>query len=339
MSNCKHPTTPPLAAIAGAYVTIDGSTYDGVNGFLVTTRSLNPHYQCHSSNETAIGNLKRQARVAGGQKKAAHIIGHGIEGRTYTYIGDPNHPNSSADDYIGYDNKESWSPLISDLRNYITSLTLWSCNTGADDPGATFMRLASGVLNPKPNAPEPTISVAATTGTVRCGDQRDQLVIVENAACWQIGIPNEPIIRISPPSQTIPPMDILMIGDLGQLAEATELRLRDPERSIPLTSISSVEFTPVFMPRRGGGFSLPADKSLILLRQIRLDAPTGPLRPIAAVINGYLTLTFQGERDLVSRRFLLYNFNWLRDESSPETYYGCAPGIKETLTLLSSVRR
>jgi hypothetical protein len=285
-------------------VSID-HTSDGE--YLDCTRVAFPGALNHGSTAEAVQNL---LRCAGGDIQRANLVGHGMEAGIITGTGLP----PCADDLqrcMTLFNTNKWLPFISLLRDRVSNLTLWSCDTGAGDDGADFLTL----LATRINAP-----VAAPTGIIFCEGGRITLI---PPATWQIARPG-----MRPPTIPLPaaplPINIDAISSAFFMQE-------EGVKEVPLDDLVSAQLE-VFGSKADGIRDLTQREAADLLRLVDFLHPLKMRGSIAAIHTCKLTVAYS---NMPKPKVLnIYNDRILRDGDQPEAYYYTYAGFTKFLHYL-----
>lgn len=260
------------------------------HGYLDYARSLFFCSNDHTDTDSAVENLL-QARLKDGK---LNIIGHGMVGLINTGTGE----NGCAADLkrcISINNPEKWRDSISRLKTHVSSLTLWSCDTGAEQDGVNLLYSISKCIN----AP-----VAAPTGII-CSEP-GRIWLGELGAKWQVVYPDKPKpSKIDLPSKPSRVVDFLYVPH-----PKTPMHL-------PLKGIESITVFP--SSRAGRSFDLKKPDAHRLLRSVDLEYPEVSTCDKATIVTSRIELKSAHGR--IVRAFLVHNNRILQDVEQKAHYY------------------
>ena len=259
------------------------------HGYLDYARSLFVCSKDHTDTTSAVHNLlqplSRDAKV--------NIVGHGMVGLINTGTGE-NGCSSDLKRCISINNPEKWRDVISGLKSHVSSLTLWSCDTGAEQDGVNLLFSLCQCIN----AP-----VAAPTGVV-CSEP-GRIWLGELGAKWQIVYPDKPKPpKIELPSKPARTINLLIVPH------------PKAPKHIPLEGIESINIFPSSNLARS--FRVNKDDAIQLLRSVDLERPEVSSCSFATIITGKIELKSRGQ---TLRTFLVHNHRILQDVEQKQNYY------------------
>jgi hypothetical protein len=280
----------------GRCATIDKSTHD--DGFLGRVRAaLGKRKLLHQTSDAAADNLRA---CSGG--RPAGIIGHGVPGVLY-FSFDLGNSISIAN--------QSWYPGYSDLRGKVGTITILSCDTGAEEDGARLLRELSDLAG---------VRVRARTGFTYA--DKDGTITFEDGSEWQIAEPPPaglPPVKHHPRRSTFEfPLRQIMLGrDSFALSDI---------RKITITGFSATQ------PQRSALLmSLRDDEARNASSSIHFRSEFHPRGEPAAMVTGVAELTFKTNAGLVTRRVEIYNDRVARDLADRTRFFDIDSSLSDAL--------
>ena len=287
---------------------IDHTTQDA---YLDNARKGLPSAGNHDSTANAVSNLLNCAKAAG--LTEMNIIGHGDTGIIITGTGLP--PcEEGYQQCIRFDHPETWSRLISQLKDSCKSLVLWACDTGAEDEGAKLLWELANTTG---------TSVSAPTGLICC--KNGVFSLIEQEATWQIAKPGpHPPATIHLPPRPLPS---------GPPQVIRALRFIDPEiPSVSFDEVLEIDYLPAGGPDRI--FHLRPTQRTEFLQHIDFEHPFETDCSIGAIRTGGILMRLR--EPLGDHRFSILNDRLLQNDQNQRAFYFAFDGFRQFLQSLRS---
>jgi hypothetical protein len=288
---------PESVVMSGCGTVDDGP--DDNEGFLKGTRDR-MHLPGHASTAGAVKNLLSCLDGAAG--KDVNIIGHGIDGRISTGVGERlSAIKTTSAGVLAFDNEDAWKNALAQLKDArVASLTLWGCNTGAGEEGASLVAEIAQLINAPVNAP---------TGLVYPGAGTNDFMIQVDTT-----------MQSAKPGQTPKAKHPPKYLELFNQRRDAQFRW---ERGF--VKIKPVDFhgTQLFggHPENLNTESFPSVKADPRTVRILFDAPFKVPGGIPATVTGTAVSTFTKDGKQQRRVFRVYNNRYVQDVKFPDTFY------------------
>jgi hypothetical protein len=281
-------------------MTIDQSRSD--NGYLQHARKGYEELgaKLHTTAIVALDNLEQSL---GGPNTSINIVGHGEIGRISTGAGAS---TSIECKFIGISNLTHWRKDMSDLKNEVTNLYLWSCHTGAGINGARLLTEIANIIGAE---------VAAPTEIITCLDGDFE---IENNGTWQVAKPG-----IAPPSPIDPPQPEIYFREKLQLNSSSGMFVLHADNIIRIEIVDPwTHYIKHIYP--------PAEIRWVLkytdfMEPFELHGVPG------AIITGAFIIRYNYGGGLYARKYTVYNNRFFTDNEFPLTAYYCNTSIAESL--------
>lgn len=268
---------------------------------LLNARKAFPGSKLHTETAVAVDNL---LNCLGGTPERVMIVGHGKRGLIITGTGKFDTNEDCTIKMLPFDELQGQGALEL-LKDEITELTFCSCDTAAEDEGATLLETVANVVG------------ATVSGFTRqIFIDKDGNITCEEGGVWQHAEPAKVLPRIKLPEYPIEDNIVL-------------LKLKDQDHfiTLPISAVSELRY---FEPeqqektkkrKKKPLFSLQGDKAQELVGSVHFDKPKEIKGAPLAVHTATLEIDVRINHSTKVWRFIVYNDRLLQDEAATDTFY------------------